>query len=637
MAAASRFMKERSHEEEGGLQDSGDLDNGNETQETEEYVESVPARSRRAKPKHVEVSGVGSVGVIDVPVGGGGGGGGDEDAAPSARAMDELLEEEYEELPTYHGSQDKELLLGISEPIVIPITCGKEPDEQRRALIRPLVDINHQDRGRSTSTLWAQGGVIQYGNKMLKGQQFEAICGRGTAKKWKHSCEVADGVAGCLVSFKRQRVEACLVNMGGVHGESLIGQRVQVYRVDSEPPGWSAKGSVVAFEKETGEHIIKYDGGALKDRRHLANQKMRWWGRGVPSEARGDTVSMAASSMRFAPCRDCDACLINAALPADSDQDARLACYRAMVRRGVELGFHGAVLADQRDGLEGEKLSLELAYPHGTIAERNAKVTVLGFDARQFAHKVQFSTGEEDYVQLWQPQLNQRTEVPLLCTPRLKSGEVVTGVVPPSGRGGTRRSRTAAAALRNAEAAAAAAAAQRDSMPLADENEGMHAAVALTDFANAVAAQEEEPEDAPPSRRARSQHHAAAAAALAPLAMPPPALRPPRASALSSDLKDDAQVDLYSVLLSLGEHFAAPADAEAAAAQEAERLQECIVDFFTFANRHAPDLTFEGQYKVVKYLYQQTPPNWAQLKRHVMRTCALQRVPEPPAPPAPPR
>lgn len=620
MAAASRFMKERSHEEEGGLQDSGDLDNGNETQDMEEYVESVPARSRRAKPKHIEVSGVGGVG----------GGGGDEDAAPSVRATDESLEEKCEELPTYHGSQEKELLLGISEPIVIPITCGKEPDEQRRALIRPLVDINHQDRGRSTSTLWAQGGVIQYGNKMLKGQQFEAICGRGTAKKWKHSCEVADGVAGCMVSFKRQRVEACLVNMGAVHGESLIGQRVQVYRVDSEPPGWSAKGSVVAFEKETGEHIIKYDGGALKDRRHLANQKMRWWGRGLSSEARGDTVSMAASSMRFAPCRECDACLINAALPADSDQDARLACYRAMVRRGVELGFHGAVLADQRDGLEGEKLSLELAYPHGTIAERNAKVTVLGFDARQFAHKVQFSTGEEDYVQLWQPQLNQRTEVPLLCTPRLKSGEVVTGVVPPSGpsgRGGTRRSRTTAATLRNAEAAAAA---QRDSLPLADENEGMHAAVALTDFANAVAAQEGEPEDAPPSRRARSQHHVASAA------LAPPALR---ASALSSDLTDDAQVDLYSVLLKLGEHFAADptVTASSLAAQEAERLQECIVDFFTLANRHAADLTFEGQYKVVKYLYQQTPPNWTQLKRHVTRTCALQRVPDPPAPTGPPR
>ena len=57
-----------------------------------------------------------------------------------------------------------------------------------------------------------------------------SICGRGTAKKWKHSCEVADGVAGCMVAFKRQRVEACLVNMGAVHGESLIGQRVQVRR-----------------------------------------------------------------------------------------------------------------------------------------------------------------------------------------------------------------------------------------------------------------------------------------------------------------------------------------------------------------------------------------------------------------------
>jgi hypothetical protein len=57
-----------------------------------------------------------------------------------------------------------------------------------------------------------------------------------------------------------------------------LGWVPQVYRVDSEPPGWSAKGTVCAFEKETGEHIIKYDGGALKDRRHLANQKMRWWG-----------------------------------------------------------------------------------------------------------------------------------------------------------------------------------------------------------------------------------------------------------------------------------------------------------------------------------------------------------------------
>jgi hypothetical protein len=63
----------------------------------------------------------------------------------------------------------------------------------------------------------------------------------------------------------------------------------------------------------------------------------------------------------------------------------------------------------------------------------------------QFAHKVQFSTGEEDWVQLWQPQLNQRTHaMPLLCTPRLKSGEVVTGVVPPSGRWEPRRAQGAA-------------------------------------------------------------------------------------------------------------------------------------------------------------------------------------------------
>ena len=48
-----------------------------------------------------------------------------------------------------------------------------------------------------------------------------------------------------------------------------------------------------------------------------------------------ETVSMAASSMRFPPCRECDACLINAALPSDSDSDAKLACYRAMVRRGA--------------------------------------------------------------------------------------------------------------------------------------------------------------------------------------------------------------------------------------------------------------------------------------------------------------
>ena len=64
-------------------------------------------------------------------------------------------------------------------------------------------------------------------------------------------------------------------------------------------------------------------------------------------------------------------------------------------------------------------------------------------------------------------------------------GPLGWGVV---GRGGTRRSRTTANALRNAEAAAAA---QRDSVsaPLVEEQEGMHAAFALTDFANAVAAQ----------------------------------------------------------------------------------------------------------------------------------------------------
>jgi hypothetical protein len=123
--------------------------------------------------------------------------------------------------------------------------------------------------------------------------------------------------------------------------------------------------------------------------------------------------------------------------------------------------------------------------------------------------------------------------------------------------------------------------------------------------------QEEDAEDAPP-RRARTQH-----------AAPPPVPPTPllRASTLSSDLADDAQVDLYTVLLKLGEHFAPAAEAEAAAAAEAEALQNCIVDFFTFANQHASDPVFEGQYKVVKHLFQQTPPNWAQLKRHVTRTC----------------